>query len=193
MKYLKEHDLQEVYQSAYRTQHSTETALVKIHNDITQAVDEGQCVLLVLLDLSAAFDTVDHTLLLKKLESIGIQGVAHKWFASYIQGRTYRVQVGDSTSSSCDLQYGVPQGSVLGPILYTVYTSSLGEIARMRSIQQHLYADDQQLYHAFIIKQMNTAYMCMQNCIAEVGGWLKQNFLLLNDSETEFLELLTPK
>ena len=82
-----------------------ETALVKIHNDISQAVDEGQCVLLVLLDLSAAFDTVDHALLTSKLKSIGVQGVALQWFESYISGRTYQEERFDSFSHQVPVTY----------------------------------------------------------------------------------------
>ena len=90
--------------------------------------------MLVLLDLSAAFDTIDPKLLLARLEGIGVDGGAHKWFASYIQGRHQTVNIDSSKSGSVPLRFGVPQGSVLGPFLFTLYTGPIGAICRRHGI-----------------------------------------------------------
>ena len=123
--HLKENDLYEISQSAYRQLHSTETALLRVQNDIIHAVDSEVGAILTLLDLSAAFDTIDHQKLLDLLNhSFGISGDTLRWFKSYPQERIQMVQIGSSTSEPVTLKYGVPQGSVLGPILFTMYTHS---------------------------------------------------------------------
>ena len=145
--HLKINDLYEVYQSAYRQLHSTETALLCVQNDLLQAVDTHGGAILVLLDLSAAFDTIDHHCLLHILESsFGIQGNVLAWFQSYLTGRTQTVRIKKCTSEPHELKYGVPQGSVLGPILFTIYTTPLGKLIRRHGLTFHLYADDTQLY-----------------------------------------------
>ena len=109
-------------QSAYRQFHSTETALIKVVNDLAIASDKGQVSLLSLLDLSAAFDTVDHAIL---IGTHGIRDVALKWFISYLSDRTQRVVIGKNSSSLMALDSGVPQGSVLGPLLFLLYTADI--------------------------------------------------------------------
>ena len=121
-KHLQNNQLYEPMQSAYRPAHSTETALVRVTNDLLCAVDKQQAVFLVLLDLSAAFDTVDHDILLQRLhDEIGVCGVPLQWFESYLTGRKQAITSNKTSSSECDLIYGVHQGSVLGAILFTCY------------------------------------------------------------------------
>ena len=124
LEHLKTNNLYEIFQSVYRQLHSTETALFRVQNDLLQAVDNEVAGILVLLDfLSAAFDTIDHQKLLNLLnQSFGIRSVALKWFESYLKDRTQTVQIGSYTSTPLTLKYGVPQGSVRGPISFTMCT-----------------------------------------------------------------------
>ena len=109
----------------YEKHHSTELLLLKVVNDLYQSFDKNIPSVLVLLDLSAAFDTVDHDKLLEILErEIGIEGVALSWFRSFLKGRTQKVKIGDEYSELSELLYGVAQGSVLGPILFKIYIRS---------------------------------------------------------------------
>ena len=148
--HLRENDLHEPLQSAYRKHHSTETALIKIQSDILHALDSGRVAALVLLDLSAAFDTIDHSILIERLQkSFGISGDALTWVVSYLRRRNQQVLVGDTVSAEVVIEYGVPQGSVLGPKLYPLYTKPLADVIRHHQLDMHFYADDTQLYVSF--------------------------------------------
>ena len=181
-------------QSAYRQYHSTETALLKVHNDILRALDRGECVFLVLLDLSAAFDTVDHTVLSDRLEKkFGITGGALRWLQSYMTGRTQAVAIRGVQSNERTLKYGVPQGSVLGPELFKDYITPLADLITSHSVHFHGYADDTQLYTFFKPGEDElSALNKMQKCIAEIKSWMSQNWLKLNDDKTEFIILGSP-
>ena len=139
------------YQSAYTKFHSTETALLKIHNDILASRDAGKVTSLALLDLSAAFDTLDHTILLRRLDDwFGATGKALNWFFKlYLTDRCQRIKPGDCLSSKADLKFGVPQRSVLGPLLFMLYTTPLSSMICEHTIPDYLYADDSQLYVFF--------------------------------------------
>ena len=138
-------------QSAYRKNHCTETALLKVTNDILMKMNSQHAVLLVLWDLSAAFDTVDHCLLLRRLQtSFGISGAPLDWFTSYLMARRQRVSIsGAALPDSLSLDWGVPQGSCLGPLLYIIYSSKLFHIIERHLPDSHCYADDSQLYLSF--------------------------------------------
>ena len=132
--HLEMHHLSEKMQSAYRMFHSTETALLKVKSDILKSMHNKQMVALVLLDLSAAFDTIDHGILFNRLEHrFGVVGNALEWFKSYLCNRSQKVMVSGYTSDQINLNFGVPQGSVLGPILFTLYMSPVGDIARRQT------------------------------------------------------------
>ena len=187
----RENSLDEPLQSAYRKDHSTETALVHVQNNILRALDDSKCVFLVLLDLSAAFDTVDHYTLQKRLlHSFGINDKALKWFLSYLSDRKQAVTVRGVQSSDRNLEYGVPQGSVLGPELFKDYSAPLSAIMKSHCLQYHCYADDTQLYVTFKPGQdEQQALLQLQNCIELIKSWMAMNFLKLNDDKTEFIIL----
>ena len=137
-------------QSAYRERHSTETALLKVQSDILTALNSGSGAVLLMLDLSAAFDTIDHGILLSRLNNLyGISGDALDWFKSYLSSRVQRVIIGDTVSECKDLNFGVPQGSVLGPKIYCMYTKPISDIIAGHGFSHHCYADDTQLYINF--------------------------------------------
>ena len=178
------------FQSAYRTGYSTETALLKVLNDSLVSINSGNLVLLVLLDLSAAFDTINHTLLLQRLTSIaGIKDTALQWFASYLSGRSQTVLVGSSFSESSELTCGVPQGSVLGPILFSLYTSDLGKLIESFDIGRQFFADDSQLINSISPEPevIEAAVRNLESCCLEIKKWMLQNRLKLNDEKTEVI------
>ena len=122
-KHMSDHNLGEHFQSAYRPNHSTETALMRVQHDITKELDQDRGVALVLLDLSAAFDTINTRGVIDTLHrQIGVTGVPLTWFKSYLSKRSQRIRIGGTTSRPATLSRGVPQGSVLGPVLFTSYT-----------------------------------------------------------------------
>ena len=166
--YLHDNDLEESFQSTYKCFHSTETALLKVQNDILCEIGNQKCVVLLLLDMSAAFDTIDHELLLERMSKCyGVKGNALKWFWSYIQDWKQFVMIDRIKSKVKELLYGVPQGSVLGPILYLLYMSPIGDIIRWHGLNYHLYTDNTQLYLSFKPTPAEQA-----GSIAKIEAWL---------------------
>ena len=157
--HIEEQLLSNHVQSAYKRFHSTETALLKIHNDIICNMDNGKVTALTLLYLSAAFDTIDHSTLLERLYGdFGISGTVFQWFKSYISNRQQRVHIDGSLSCPQDLRFGVPQGSVLGPFLFSLYTTSISQIITTHDVSHHMYADDtqrQKLSNHFPVKLLD--------------------------------------
>ena len=187
MQYLTHNGLQEPYQSAYKPQHSTETLLAHVHNNILRDIAQKKVVLLALLDLSAAFDTVNHRLLLEILGGLGIGGTALAWFTSYLSERQQKIKINDVMSEAQDLTCGVPQGSVLGPILFGVYTSSLGRLLRSENVNYHLYADDSQIYLSANPEDLDEAITKMESCINRVHDWMNKHCLKMNMAKTDFI------
>ena len=147
-------------------------------------MDKSCGVFLVLLDLSAAFDTIDHDILIKRLhDNLGLSWTALAWMNSYLRGRSQSVVINATKSEPADLQYGVPQGSVLGPILFTIYTSPIGAIAKRHNLEIHLYADDTQIYIFFKTKDFKSqaeALRTIQECVSKNRQWVAENKLQLS-------------
>jgi exonuclease III len=180
-----------VMQSAYIPYHSMETALIKIQSDILLNMDKGKVTQLVLLDLSAAFDTIDHNILINMLNTrFGIQGTVLDWCESYLTNRTQTIQIGQDLSDVSVLKYGVPQGSCLGPVFFTLYASPLFDVLSKHNIHASAYADDHQLYHSFdpvSIQSQSAAVTSMESCISDVKDWMLSHKLKINDSKTEYV------
>jgi len=134
-------------QSAYRSLHSTETTLLKVTDDIYRSMDNGSFTALVSLDISTAYDTIDHSVLSSHLQSdFSIDRKALAWIQSYLSDRHSFVHVGCSAACQQPCIAGVPQGSVLGPLLFTAYISPISRVVRGFGVNHHTYADDMQLY-----------------------------------------------
>ena len=191
--HLNANKLWDPHQSAYRKYHSCETALVAVVDVAYTAMDSGMVTLLVLLDLSAAFDTVDHILLLKQLGSLGVQGLAWDWFANYFRDRSQSVAVENICSSVLQIDCGVPQGSVLGPLLFTTYLIGLGSVIESHGVKYKAYADDIQLYMTTATTDLTASAHKMEECITSVQRWLTERLLVLNLAKTEAILIGTPQ
>jgi len=188
--HLETHSLLEPFQSAYRKSHSTETALIRVVNDLLKSADRGQVSILSLLDLSAAFDTIDHAILCERLRSaFGCTGTVLDWFSSYLTDRTQSVVVHDVKSSPSPLKYGVPQGSVLGPVLFTMYMQPLSSVIKSSGHYYHFFADDSQLHDSTAPSGIPNLARDVGCCIEEVAGWMNANKLKMNDEKTEIIAI----
>ncbi len=185
-----ENNLNEQFQSAYRSRHSTETALLRVKNDIMLELDNNRAVLLVLLDLSSAFDTVDHSVLYDRMQNtFNISGTVLNWIRSYLTNRTFKVLIDNCFSHSQSINYGMPQGSVVSPMFFTYYTHPIGQILRKHHVCYHSYADDTQIYVSFDPRKSGEAEQALEkltSCIEELKTWMTKNKLQLNSQKTEF-------
>ena len=192
--HLHSHPSLTAFQSAYRKFHSVETALLRIQNDLLLAIDKKQISALVLLDLSAAFDTIDHNILLDRLSStFGLRGSALDLLRSYLTDRTQKVLINDKSSPSSSLSTGVPQGSVLGPLLFTLYTAPLASVLNNSNISFHFYADDTQLYISFSADDSDAKLGYLSGVLDSLYQWFTSNKLSINPGKTEFLLIGSPQ
>ena len=181
-KHFADNMLNEPLQSAYKKFHSCETLLVRIFNDLLIASDENKATVVMLLDLSAAVDTVHHPKLIKILkDKIGILGTALKWFNSFICGRCQKVKIQDHESEEIIIKSGVPQGSVLGPVLFNIYITSIYLTIKDTKFIVHGFADDHQVYKSFVKEQEYQILVKeLPSCFAEIENWMASYYLQLN-------------
>ena len=185
--YLVANNLLPTRQSAYRAHHSTETALLGITSAIFDAADKADVTLLAALDLSAAYDCVDHYILLERLRiSYGLGGCVRDWITSFLQDRSQTVSFAGGLSAASTILYGMPQGSVLGPLLYVLYTADVSDIAASHQMHIHCYADDIQLYKHCAVADIDTTTRNILACIEAIDQWMSSNRLKLNASKTQF-------
>ena len=191
--YLQEYGLLPERQSAYRRHHSTETVVLDVLSDVYAASDSGKITLLGLLDQSAAFDVVDHNILLKRLDHcFGIRGLVLAWLRSYLAGRTQYVSF-NGKSDITMVQFGVPQGSVLGPLLYVLYTSEIFGIIDEFGLKVHGYADDLQLFDHVHPLHADDLVSRFSLCVDAIKAWMSSNRLCLNPNKTELIWLSSPR
>ena len=183
--YLSSHNLYKTCQSAYRPGHSTETALLKVVNDLFLSLNKGNISVLALLDFSSAIDTIDHPILVHRLHTdFGFTDTVLQWFSCYLTDRTHYVSLSNHCSAFTHVHSGVPQGSVLGPILFTMYIKPLSAIIDSHCIIHHSFADDLQLQMSAPPDRISELLHSMQSCIGDVNAWATVNMLKLNNNKT---------
>ena len=171
------------HQSGLRSLHSTVTALLEATDDWVFNIDRSSVNAVVFLDLKKAFGTVDHDILLSKMNLYGIQGTALNWFKSYLTNRTQRCFVNGSLSRICSLKCGVPQGTILGPLLFLIYINDLPNC--LTSCQPRMYADDTHIKYAVV--DVNLIQSNLNHDLDNLNKWLISNKLTLNSAKTEFM------
>ena len=180
------------FEHGYKPYHSTETMLLRLVNDVLLSFDNNNATMLLLIDLSAAFDTVDIDLLLDILESeIGVGGTALKWFESFLKNRSQSVLIENVLSNSLKVKFGVPQGSVLGPKLFNIYIRSLFNIIKNRGFCTSGYADDNNAYQSFALHfQYDLITNQLPSLMDEIKTWMNLHFLKINPDKTEIIVFL---
>ena len=186
--------LHDNHQFGYKKYHSTETLLLKIVNNLLLSCDDNMPSVILLLDLSAAFDTVDHTKLLNILyHEIGLRGKAYNWCKSFLTNRTFRIKIGNSYSLVELLLFGVAQGSVLGPRFFNIYTRPLYRYLEPTKFDVDGFADDNQLVKRFLPAMQSYALgESIQSCLTSIFQWMNEYFLRLNPDKTKILVIAPP-
>ena len=193
-KHLTKHGLMIDKQYGYKKAHSTEMLLLNVINNLLKSCDNNIPSIVLLLDLSAAFDTVDHNKLLAILHNeIGIRGTALQWFQSFLTDRSVCIKIDKSYSVESDLLFGVPQGAVLGPPLFRIYIRSLYKYVEPTRLEIEGFADDHQLIKQFLLSmQSKVLTEDIVNCLNYISKWMNDHFLCLNDSKTQILVIAPP-
>ena len=184
-KFLSVNNFFDKFQSAYREQHSTTTALLDITDNIYKALDNSEITILVLLDYSKAFDCANHKIILAKLRALGFGDAALDWINSYLSNRSQQVVTDKGESSWIELLNGVPQGSILGPLLFTILVSDISN--EVKHCRYHLYADDTQLYISGKVNEAVNLIQKMNRDLAKISEFSVNNFLRLNEGKSKYI------
>ena len=187
--FLKKYDILYDKQFGFRSKYSTDMALIVLMDRISYAIEQGEFVLGVFLDFSKAFDTVNHDILLTKLDYYGIRGVANDWIRSYLCNRPQYVKYGEEKSSSKQIICGVPQGSILGPLLFLIYINDLSKISEL--LFMVMYADDTNIFLSG--KNLKDLETTMNKELSSLTEWLAANKLSLNISKTHYMIFSPPR
>ena len=187
--HMSSNNLHVINQSGYKAHHSCETLLIKLVNDILLSLDSKHCVVLLLLDLSAAFDTVDHEKLLNMLhDELGLSSTVLQWFSSFLKGRRQSINIDGTKSEYIAMPFGVPQGSVLGPVLFNIYVRNLAALVEQSGFSIQGYADDHQVLHSFNISFQFQMLRCgIPKCIQMISNWMGKHFLKLNPTKSQII------
>ena len=179
------------HQSGNRKLHSTETALLYVTDQLLQAMDNKKVSIMVLLDMSKAFDSIRHDILLSKLQNLDFSQGALDWFQSYLSNRQQCVRIGDAVSKVLPLEFGVPQGSILGPVLFTIYVNDLLSVPK-RCLSAS-YVDDCKLYLSFSPAELPTSILALNEDLTRISQWCCKNSLLINPDKTKVLAVGLPQ
>ena len=174
-----------MHQSGNKTWHSTETSLIHSTDSILKAIDQKNVTAVILLDISKAFDSINHNILLAKLEDVGVSSTCLAWFKSYLSERYQAVRVNSTLSEKLPVVSGVPQGSILGPLLFSIYVNDLPSVAKNCSSES--YVDDTKLLLSFRINNSNTALTDLNEDLIGMRNWCFDNLLLLNPDKTKLM------
>lgn len=183
--YLKKKNLLDTHQSAYKSNHSTLTALLNITDDIYDALEDTEVTILILLDYSKAFDCANHKLILAKLQKCGFHTDSLRWLESYLSKRSQQVVTEENTSPWEDIINGVPQGSILGPLLFTILISDIKSI--IKHGKYHLYADDTQLYYRCKVSEVSETIKNINKDLDMVADFSLRNCLKLNNDKSNYI------
>ncbi|XP_073240100.1 uncharacterized protein [Porites lutea] len=179
------------HQSGNRKLHSTETALLYVTDQLLQAMDNKKVSIMVLLDMSKAFDSIRHDILLSKLQNLDFSQGALDWFQSYLSNRQQCVRIGDAVSKVLPLEFGVPQGSILGPVLFTIYVNDLLSVPK-RCLSAS-YVDDCKLYLSFSPAEFPTSILALNEDLTRISQWCCKNSPLINPDKTKVLAVGLPQ
>ncbi len=166
-----------------RKNHSTETCCLSMLDKMYQKLDEGCLGGVVFLDLKKAFDTVNHNVLLRKLKSLGVSDQSNKWFKSYLCGRSQMTKIDNVCSTKQEIRHGVPQGSILGPLLFLIFINDLNTSVELCGTS--MYADDTAVF--YFAKDMDELVLSIQYDMQSISCWMNENRLSLNVSKTKFM------